>query len=245
VLSITNVSKSFGGVSALRDVTFACGDDEILGLIGPNGAGKSTLVNAVSGLLKPDSGTIRLDDVELAGRGAEFAARLGVARTFQNLRVFPSLTARQNVEVAFITCRRHRPEIARMIDVDVLLEQYGLSGHAERTAGSLPYGEQRRLEIVRALALGPRLLLLDEPAAGMNDHETAELAESVRRIRERSCSALLVIDHDLHFIMNVCHRICVLDMGEVVAIGTPQAIRNDPKVIEIYLGNETDKGGEA
>jgi branched-chain amino acid transport system ATP-binding protein len=239
VLSIDGVSKSFGGVRALRGISFACGEGEILGLIGPNGAGKSTLVNAVSGVLRPDAGTIRLGETDVAGRGPEFAARLGIGRTFQNLRLFPEMTARQNVEVAYITCARHRPEQARAIDIDALLEEYGLTEDAERPAGSLPYGQQRRLEIVRALALGPQLLLLDEPAAGMNDYETAELAAAVRRIRDRSRCALFVIDHDLHFILNVCDRICVMDMGEVVAIDTPEIIRDNPKVAEIYLGQAT------
>jgi branched-chain amino acid transport system ATP-binding protein len=236
VLSITDVSKSFMGVRALRGVSFTCAGGEILGLIGPYGAGKSTLVNAISGVLKPDTGSIRLDDTELAGRGPEFAAQLGVGRTFQNLRLFPSLTARQNIEVGLITCRRHRPDVARSIDIDVLIEDLSLGADAERPAGTLPYGQQRRLELARAQALGARVLLLDEPAAGMNDYETAMLAASLRAIRDRNGAALLVIDHDLHFIMNVCERICVLDMGEVVAVGTPEAIRRNPKVIEIYLG---------
>ena len=236
MLSVDNLGKSFGGVRALRNVSFACAEGEILGLIGPNGAGKSTLVNAISGVLRPDSGSVRLGDVELAGRAAEAVARLGVARTFQNLRLFSSLTVRQNVEVAHITCARHRPEIAHTVDIDALLREYGLGVVADRPAGTLPYGRQRRLEIVRALALGPRLLLLDEPAAGLNDYESAELAEAVRRIRDRTRAALVVIDHDLRFIMAVCDRICVLDMGEVVAVGTPAEIRGNPKVIEIYLG---------
>ncbi len=236
MLSIEGVSKSFGGVRALRGISFACGAGEILGLIGPNGAGKSTLVNAVSGVLRPDAGAIRLGEVDVAGRGPEFAARLGIGRTFQNLRLFPEMTTRQNVEVAHITCARYRPEQAREIDIDVLLDEYGLGEDSDRPAGTLPYGQQRRLEIVRALALGPQLLLLDEPAAGMNDYETAELADAVRGIRDRSHCALLVIDHDLHFILTVCDRICVMDMGEVVAIDRPEIIRNNPKVAEIYLG---------
>jgi branched-chain amino acid transport system ATP-binding protein len=236
LLSVDGVSKSFGGVRALRAVSFACAEGEILGLIGPNGAGKSTLVNAISGILRPDEGAIRLDDIELTGRGPEFAARLGIGRTFQNLRVFPDLTVRQNVEVAHITCRRHRPAVAAGIDLDALLEEYGLLAVADRPAGTLAYGRQRRLEIARALALGPRLLLLDEPAAGLNDYESEELAEAVQRLREGGRRALLVIDHDLRFIMAVCDRICVLDMGEVVAMGSPSAVRSDPKVIEIYLG---------
>jgi branched-chain amino acid transport system ATP-binding protein len=236
LLSVDSVSKSFGGVHALRAVSFACAEGEILGLIGPNGAGKSTLVNAISGILRPDEGTIRLGDIELTGRGPEFAARQGIGRTFQNLRVFPDLTVRQNVEVAHITCRRHRPAAAAGIDLDALLEEYGLLAVADRPAGTLAYGRQRRLEIARALALGPRLLLLDEPAAGLNDYESEELAEAVLRLREGGRRALLVIDHDLRFIMAVCDRICVLDMGEVVAMGSPAAVRSDPKVIEIYLG---------
>ncbi|WP_119269920.1 ABC transporter ATP-binding protein [Taklimakanibacter deserti] len=236
MLSIADVSKSFTGVRALRGVSFTCAKNEILGLIGPNGAGKSTLVNAISGVLKPDTGSIRFDNMELAGRGPEFAARLGVGRTFQNLRLFPTLTTRQNIEVGLITCRRHRPDVARSIDVNVLMDQFGLAADAERPAGTLPYGQQRRLELARAQALGAKLLLLDEPAAGMNDYETATLAATLRAIRDRSGAALLVIDHDLHFIMTVCDRICVLDMGEVVAVGPPEAIRRDPKVVEIYLG---------
>jgi branched-chain amino acid transport system ATP-binding protein len=240
VLSIEDVSKSFMGVCALRNVGFTCQANEILGLIGPNGAGKSTLVNTISGVLRPDSGSIRLDSVELTGRGPEFAARLGIGRTFQNLRLFPSLTARQNIEVGLVTCRRHRPDIAQSIDIEKLIDQFGLSEDAERPAGNLPYGQQRRLELARAQALGPKLLLLDEPAAGMNDYETAALADLLRRIRDRHGAALLVIDHDLHFIMDVCERICVMDMGEVVAIGPPDVIRRNPKVIEIYLGTAAD-----
>jgi branched-chain amino acid transport system ATP-binding protein len=236
VLSVQGVSKSFGGVHALRDVTVACGEGEILGLIGPNGAGKSTLVNAISGVLRPNRGRIMLGGEELTGRGPEYAARQGVARTFQNLRLFPFMTARQNIEVAHITCRQHRPQSAAAIDVDALMVEYGLNVVSDRPAGTLPYGQQRRLEIVRALALGPKLLLLDEPAAGMNDYESEELAHAVQRIRERTQAALIVIDHDLRFIMSVCDRICVLDMGEVVAIDKPTAIRANPKVIDIYLG---------
>jgi branched-chain amino acid transport system ATP-binding protein len=236
VLSIDGVSKSFGGVRALRGVSFGCGEGEIIGLIGPNGAGKSTLVNIISGVLEPDYGSIRLAGEDIAGCGAENAARHGIGRTFQNLRLFASMTTRQNVEVAYFSCARYRPQQAASIDIDALLEEYGLSDDADRPAGDLPYGQQRRLEIVRALALGPQLLLFDEPAAGMNDYETAELGDAIRRIRARMKCALVVIDHDLHFIMGLCDRICVLDLGEVAAVGTPQAIRNDPKMAEIYLG---------
>jgi branched-chain amino acid transport system ATP-binding protein len=236
VLSVEQVSKRFGGVQALQDVTLVCRPGEIVGLIGPNGAGKSSLVNVVTGLIAPDGGQVRLGDRELAGRGPEFAAQSGVARTFQNLRLFKQLSVRQNVEVALTSGHRHRPDRVAGLTVDALLAQQGLSDLAEAPAGVLSYGHQRRLEIARALALGPEVMLLDEPAAGMNDQETEALALTIREIRDERSLGIIVIDHDLGFIMGLCDRITVMDMGRVVADGTPEAIRNDPVVIEIYLG---------
>ncbi|PSJ59503.1 ABC transporter ATP-binding protein [Kumtagia ephedrae] len=236
MLSVEAVSKTFGGVQALREASLACAAGEILGLIGPNGAGKSTLVNAISGTLRPERGSITLDGRDLTGRGAEHCARAGVARTFQNIRLFKDLTVRQNVEVAYITCRATRAKQAAGIDIDALLAQYGLDDLADVPAGTLPYGSQRRLEIARALALGPSLLMLDEPAAGLNEGESEALAMAIEGIRRDVGCATIVIDHDLRFINRLCDRLCVMDQGEVIASGETLAVWRDPRVIEVYVG---------
>lgn len=236
MLSVEAVSKTFGGVQALRSASLTCEAGEILGLIGPNGAGKSTLVNAISGVLKPDSGSVRLAGEEITGRGPEHCARAGVGRTFQTIRLFKDLTVRQNVEVAHITCRAVRPDAARRIGVDQLLQQYELASFADSPAGTLPYGSQRRLEIARALALGPSLLLLDEPAAGLNEVESETLAVAIEGIRRDVGCAMIVIDHDLRFINRLCDRLCVMDQGQVIASGETEAVWRDPRVIEVYVG---------
>ena len=236
MLSVEAASKSFGGVKALGNVTLACASGEILGLIGPNGAGKSTLVNAISGVLTLDEGRVQLDGETISGRGAEHCARAGVGRTFQNIRLFKELTVRQNIEAALITCEKVRPRQAASIDVDGLLAEYQLDAFSDSLAGTLAYGNQRRLEIARALALGPKLLLLDEPAAGMNDSESQALADAIDKIRRDVGCATIVIDHDLHFINKLCDRLCVMDQGRVIKTGVREEVWADPQVIAVYTG---------
>lgn len=236
MLSVEAVSKTFGGVQALRSASLSCAAGEILGLIGPNGAGKSTLVNAIAGVLKPDAGSVKLAGKEITGHGPEHCARAGVGRTFQTIRLFRDLTVRQNVEVAYITCRSVRPDVASRIGVDRLLAQYQLDSFADVPAGTLSYGSQRRLEIARALALGPLLLLLDEPAAGLNEDESETLAVAIEGIRRDVGCATIVIDHDLRFINRLCDRLCVMDQGQVIASGQTEEVWRDPRVIEVYVG---------
>lgn len=236
MLSVTTISKSFGGVQALRGASMDCAAAEIVGLIGPNGAGKSTLVNVISGILAPDRGRVEIGGQAVSGKGHQFSARCGIARTFQNIRLFRDLSVRQNIEVAQKRCQQMRPELAALVDVEGLLHTYGLSAAASDLAGTLPYGHQRRLEIARALATRPSILLLDEPAAGMNDEESAELAEIITGIREAGGCGVVVIDHDLKFINSICQRIFVMDQGAMIATGTPAEVWADPRVIEVYVG---------
>ncbi|MGO4560253.1 ABC transporter ATP-binding protein [Mesorhizobium sp. 2RAF21] len=236
MLKIEAVTKSFGGVRALANVDLSCESGEILGLIGPNGAGKSSLVNAISGVIKLDEGSVKLGGQNIAGHGAEFCARAGVARTFQNIRLFKELTVRQNIEVALITCAKVRPHIASKINIDTLLEEYNLLHFSDVPAGTLAYGNQRRLEIARALALGPKLLLLDEPAAGMNEAESEVLTVAIENIRRNVGCATIVIDHDLQFINKLCDRLCVMDQGRVIKSGDRTEVWADARVIEVYTG---------
>jgi len=236
MLALSKINKSFGGVDAVLDVSMTCNAGEIRGLIGPNGAGKSTLVNIISGASIPDSGDVIVNGIDLTGKGPEFAARSGVGRTFQNLRIFPNLTVRQNIEVAFTTARKVRPDAASQLNIDQELELLGFLESADKEAGTLSYGDQRRVEILRALALCPYIMLLDEPAAGMNDMESTKLATEIRRLRDMNGCTVVVIDHDLKFIMGLCENITVMDMGEVIATGTAETVSNDPRVIEVYVG---------
>ncbi len=235
-LDVEHVSKHFGGVYALRDVSLHCSSGEIVGLIGPNGAGKTTLLNLISAALPVDEGSVALDGKRIDGTGPQNCALMGIGRTFQNIRLFGRLTVRQNIDVAYSTALSHRRARLQGVTVDGLLEFMKLTEAQHRRARELPYGQQRRLEIARALALAPDFLLLDEPAAGMNEAESESLIGSVRAVRDQSGCGIIVIDHDLRFIMTVCERIHVMHMGELIAHGPPDVIQKDPRVIEVYIG---------
>jgi branched-chain amino acid transport system ATP-binding protein len=256
-LELRSVTKTFGGLRAVGDVTFSVPPRSIFGLIGPNGAGKTTVFNLITGVYKPDVGTIHFGGVDLAPRRPAEIARLGVARTFQNIRLFGQLTVLENVLVACENRRRahivsalvrsptfYRDEDemnARALD---LLAIFDLESMADEISTSLSYGNQRRLEIARAMMLGPKLLLLDEPAAGMNYGEAEGLKKQIRWLRDEFKITVVLVEHNMQVVMGVCEDIHVLDHGETIAHGNPEEIRKHPKVLAAYLGEEED-GGEA
>lgn len=235
-LQTRNIGKHFGGIYAVSDVSIEVHDNEVVGLIGPNGAGKTSLMNVISGVLSIDEGDILIDGTGIAGQPIAQCAWMGIARTFQNIRVFANLTVDQNIQVALTTAKRHRKSSVGSFAINDFLSLLDLEEVADQKAGTLPYGTQRRLEIARALALFPRVLLLDEPAAGMNENETQSLMHTIRDLHEQFTFGILVIDHDLRFIMNLCERIYVMDTGRIIAHGTPAEIQSNQIVREVYLG---------
>lgn len=243
LLEARGVVKHFHGVHALDGVSLYLRQSEILGLIGPNGSGKTTLLNVLSGIYGPTSGDVVCAGRQIGGHRPHRVTHLGVGRTFQNIRLFGHLTVRQNVEVGSVSGRRLEG-VDHAADVDGLLARFRLDGVAEQQALSLPYGAQRRVEIARALAGRPFFLLLDEPAAGMNEAESDQLLEMIVSVRQEFGCGVLIVDHDLRLIMRLCERIQVLAEGRTLAEGSPSSVRHDPTVIEVFLG-ETFKDDDA
>jgi branched-chain amino acid transport system ATP-binding protein len=249
LLDLRRVTKNFGGLKAVRDVSLRVEAERIFGLIGPNGAGKTTLLNLISGALRPDEGTIAFGEADLGSLEPAKIAALGVARTFQNVRLFSELTALENLLVAcevdrkeglaaaLMRTRAYEEEETRLRNRSLeLLEIFDLRKFADSKATSLPYGSQRRLEIARAMMLSPKLLLLDEPAAGMNTSEADELTERIAWLRKTFSVTVILVEHNMRVVMNACEEVHVLDHGETIAHGTPDEIKNDDRVIDSYLG---------
>ena len=253
VLETRNLGIEFGGLKAVDDFNLIIGKTEIAGLIGPNGAGKTTVFNLLTKVYQPTMGTVLINGRDTAGMNTVQANKLGIARTFQNIRLFGNMSVEDNVRIGLHNQLRYstasgilrmpsffkveRAQHERALDLLSIFDMQDLASHQ---AGSLPYGAQRRLEIVRALATNPSLLLLDEPAAGMNPHETEELMENIVKIRDKFKIAVLLIEHDMNLVMGICEGICVLNYGRVIAKGTAEEIQNNPVVIEAYLGKKKE-----
>ncbi|HEX8410110.1 MAG TPA: ABC transporter ATP-binding protein [Thermoanaerobaculia bacterium] len=256
VLQANSVTIRFGGLTAVSNFNLAIRPHELVGLIGPNGAGKTTIFNMLTGVYKPSEGEIVIGGVKTTEMKPYQITSLGVARTFQNIRLFKELSVLDNVKIGghihykysgtsavLHTNRFHEAEDEAEVEAEKLLEIFGLKARAESYAKNLPYGDQRRLEIARALAARPKLLLLDEPAAGLNDSETRALMNTIHDIRDRFNIAILLIEHNMELVMGICERIVVLNFGKTIAEGTPEAIRSNPAVVEAYLGEPAEAAG--
>ena len=256
ILECSHLGIDFGGLTAVNEFNITVGRKEIAGLIGPNGAGKTTVFNLLTKVYQPTRGTILLDGLDTHGKTPAQINRMGIARTFQNIRLFSSLSVEDNVKIGLHNQEKYsmfsgilrlpkywRQEKAAHERALELLSIFNMEDLAGHQAGSLPYGAQRRLEIVRALATNPSLLLLDEPAAGMNPSETAELMENIVKIRDTFQIAVMLIEHDMNLVMGICEGICVLNFGQIIAKGTAEQIQSNPTVIEAYLGKQQEGGG--
>ena len=250
ILEVKNLGISFGGLKAVDDFSVTIEKNDLYGLIGPNGAGKTTVFNLLTGVYKPDNGFIKLDGKNITGRSCVDINKEGIARTFQNIRLFSELTVLDNVKAGL---HNHHPYSTlegilrlpryRSMEKEMdkraleLLEVFGLVNHADVTASNLPYGMQRKLEIARAMATEPKLLLLDEPAAGMNPNETAELMETIRLVRDRFDMTILLIEHDMKLVAGICEKLTVLNFGRILRQGETSEVLHDPEVVKAYLGD--------